>query len=142
MSYTNDNENLGFHLPPNSDEFLVQLQSLPQYNLLLTLNYRLIRHGTNDPALMGGTPAIYGDADIPFDYSQTDSYPDKSFLNDGIYDWNHIITLRASYTLPDFPLTVTLTYSFCYTSWDANKSGVSPPADVYKNIISLRVNVF
>jgi len=142
MSYTNDNENLGFHLPPNSDEFLVQLQSLLDYNLFLTVNYRLIRHGTNDPTLMGGTPAIYGDIDIPFDYSQTNNYPDKSFLNDGIYDWNHIITLQASYTFPQFPVTLTLAYSFCCTTWDANASGVSPPDNEYKNIISLRVNLF
>jgi hypothetical protein len=142
MSYTNDNENLGFHLPPNSDEFLVQLQDLIEYNLFLTLAYRLIRHGTNDPALMGGAPAIYGDVNTPFDYSQTNAYPDKSFLNDGIYDWNHIITLQASYTFERIPLTLTLAYSFCYTGWDANESGVSPPADTVKNIISLKIDLF
>jgi hypothetical protein len=142
MSYTNDNENLGFRLPPNSDEFLVQLQTLLEHNLFLTLNYRLIRHGTNDPALMGGTPAIYGEVNIPFDYSQTDSYPDKSFLKDGIYDWNHIVTIQASYTSPQFPITLTMAYSFSYTSWDANASGVSPPGDTIKNIISLKVRIF
>jgi len=79
---------------------------------------------------------------IPFDYEQVDSYPDKSFLNDGIYDWNNIITLQATYSFPQFPLTLTVLYSFCYTTWVANASGVTPPMDSIKNIIALKVKVF
>lgn len=142
VSYTHDNENLGYYLPPNSDEFLIKIETLLFYNLFVGLKYQLIRHGTNDWDLLAGTPAIYGDVTIPFDYEQVDSYPDKSFLNDGIYDWNNIITLQATYSFPQFPLTLTLTYSFCYTTWVANASGVSPPDDVIKNIISVKLKIF
>jgi hypothetical protein len=142
VSYTHDNENLGSYLPPNSDEFLIRIQTLLMPKLLVGLKYQLIRHGTNDWNLLAGAPAIYGDVNIPFDYSQVDAYPDKSFLNDGIYDSNHIITLEATYTSPRFPVTLAVLYSLCYITWEPNDSGVSQPADVVKNIISFKVKVF
>ncbi|MBN1798237.1 MAG: hypothetical protein JW822_06655 [Spirochaetales bacterium] len=142
MSFTHDNENLGYYLPPNSDEFLIKIEALLLHNLLVGVKYQLIRHGTNDWNLLAGAPVIYGDVNIPFDYDQEDAYPDKSFLNDGIYDWNNIITLEATYTFPQFPVSLTVLYSFCYITWDANDSGVSPPDDVVKNIISVKVKIF
>jgi hypothetical protein len=142
LSLTHDNENLGSYLAPNSDEFLLKMETLLFKNLFLALKYQLIRHGTNDWDLLAGAPAIYGDVTIPFDYNQANLYPNKNFLSDGIYDWNNIITLEASYAFPQFPLTLTFLYSFCYTTWVKNESGVTPPADSIKNIISLKVKIF
>ncbi len=48
-SYSNDGENIGYHLPPNSDEFLVRLSAYPAPRLSVTAQYQLIRHGTGQP---------------------------------------------------------------------------------------------
>jgi len=44
--------------------------------------------------------AILGRPDGYFDYSLVDSYPDKDFLHDGLYDCNHILTLSGEYAIP------------------------------------------
>jgi len=141
-SYTHDGENLGYPIPPNSDEFLVRLWALPLSNLSAGITYRLIRHGDNpgakieDLAILGRTDGymLYG--------SYLDLYPDKDFLRDGLYDWNNIVTLSAEYTLPGFPITFGLSYSFAHTFWVPNASGESAGPDQIKNILALSVSVF
>jgi len=46
-SYTNNGAGLGYYLPPNSDEFLINLKTMPQKNFKLNLQYQLIRHGAD-----------------------------------------------------------------------------------------------
>lgn len=141
MSYTHDDENIGYNLPPNSDEFLIEIKSMFKSNLSLFLQYKLIRHGTNDPSIAGDF-AIYGDIDIYFNYDDPDAYPDKDFLHDGLYDWNNIVTLGANYTFPKLPITLSGEYIFSYTSWEPNDSGIVPPDNVIKNIIVLEFSIF
>ena len=65
MSYTNDSENLGYHLPPNSDEILVAFDWLGLPHARLRLRYQLVRHGAN-PSSAPGDPVIHGDVDRPY----------------------------------------------------------------------------
>jgi hypothetical protein len=143
-SYTHDGENLAYPLYPNSDEFLVKLWSLPLPRLRASLEYRLIRHGDNplnDPGdlVILGRPEAYLDYYVP---GGLDAYPDKYFLHDGLYDYNNIVTLSCAYALPWFPATLGLSYSFAYTFWDANATGLTAPPVQVRNILSLSLTVF
>jgi hypothetical protein len=137
-SYTNDGENLGYPLPPNSDEFLVRLQAQPLSNLSTGLTYQLIRHGDNpsaapDTAIRGSTDQWYTDAV---------NSVDKDFLHDGLYDWNNILTLSAQYTLRSFPITFGLSYSFSHTFWVDNSPTDSGGPDEMRNILVVSVSIF
>ena len=122
ISYTNDGENIGYHLPPNSDEFLVRLSAHPAPRLSAMAQYQLIRHGTGLLSL----GQIEGDINKPIDYSL--SYPRKDFLHDGIYEWIHIARLDLSYSFPaDYPVTI----QGPVQSWGATWTLKSlPPASV------------
>ncbi len=71
-----------------------------------------------------------------------DSYPDKAFLHDGLYDHNHIVTLSGEYSIPRSPVTVGLSYTFAYTYWEPNGSGETDRPDKIRNIVGLEVKVF
>jgi len=140
-SYTHYGENLAYPLWPNSDELLVKLTSVPVPNLRAALEYRLIRHGDN-PSRSPGDLVILGRPDGWFDYSVVDSYPDKAFLHDGLYDHNHILTLSGEYSIPRSPVTVGLSYTFAYTYWEPNDSVELDRPDLMRNIVGLEVKVF
>jgi len=155
MNYTNEGQNLGYFLPPNSDEILLKVETFPKPNLLTTFKYQLIRHGTNsvDPytGAITGTDAdgdgipdgqIYGDIYIPYDYSTTTPYPLKDFLHDGVYDWSNIVSLKAEYSFPSYPLTVGLEYFFSHTFWDRNGRAVNVPEPVISNVIALTFSLY
>jgi hypothetical protein len=147
-TYTHAGENLGYFLPPNSDEILVKMEFFPKPGLKALLKYQLIRHGTNDPTGMdensNGIPdgQIYGDIYIPFDYPRHTAYPDKDFLKDGVYDWSNILTVGASYRFPNYPMQVGLTYIFAHTFWDTNGRSITTPDSITQNIISLTYTLF
>ncbi|MEM9528986.1 MAG: hypothetical protein AAGA31_20415, partial [Bacteroidota bacterium] len=48
ISWMNNGSNLGYYLPPNSDEFLFRLESQPLPGWHFNLSYRHIRHGDGD----------------------------------------------------------------------------------------------
>ena len=142
MSYTHDGENLAYPLWPNSDEFLLKLTSVPAPRLRASLEYRVIRHGDN-PNSSPGDPAILGRPDGYLDYSAgIDSYPDKDFLRDGLYDHNHIVTLSADYAIPNSPVTVGLSYTFAYSYWEPNDSLEPDRPHQLRNIFGIEVRVF
>ncbi len=138
-SYTQDGENLAYPIPPNSDEFLVKLASLPLPRLAAGLEYRLIRHGDN-PNKDPGTPAILGRIDGY--YTPAANQADKDFLHDGLYDFSHIVTLSGEYRLARAPVTLGASYSFVYTLWEPNNSGEPDRPNETRNILALSVRVF
>lgn len=140
-AYTHDGENLGFRLPPNSDEFLIKFESMPLSNLTASLGWRLIRHGDN-PSAQVGDLAVLGDVNKWLDYNQISSIPDKDFLHDGLYDWTNIIELEGSWQFKGFPLRLTAGYSFTHTFWVVNNSGEAPRPDEIRNIFKLGVQLF
>jgi hypothetical protein len=141
-AYTHDGENLAYPLWPNSDEILVKMVSLPIPNLRAGVEYRLIRHGDN-PGKNPGDPAILGRPDGYYDYSVPyESYPDKAFLLDGLYDYNHILTFSGEYAIPNSSVTMGLSYTFSYTYWEPNASGEPDRPDTIRNIFGVEVKVF
>lgn len=141
-SYTHDGENLAYPLWPNSDEFLVKLGGVPFPRLRIGAEYRFIRHGDN-PTMDPGDLAILGRPDGYLDYTvPLDNYPDKDFLHDGLYDYNHIVTLSGDYAIPNTPVTLGLSYTFSYTRWEPNDSGEPDRPDTFRNIVGISVKVF
>ncbi len=84
-------------MPPNSDEFLIKFSFYPVSKVFADVKYRLIRHG--DGELPGH---IEGDIDDPLVYGSPTVYPDKDFLNDGIYEWINVFTIGAVYFMSSY----------------------------------------
>ena len=137
ISWTNDGENLGYHLPPNSDEFLLRIESLPYQNLQLFLQYQYIRHGDGnwEEGEMEGSTSAGGTIEEAHAYDGTGI---KDFLNDGIYEKIHIATIGASYQLEDWPLKFGIDYSFTYADNFENIEGNTK----MKNILVFKVHIF
>ena len=100
-NYTNNGESLGYYLPPNSDEFLLQFKMQPAVNTYIGISYQLIRHG-----------ADYGNQQVPGSniYSELNPYNReelrKFFLHDGAYNWMHILSAGGRFTVnTKFPLS-------------------------------------
>lgn len=130
MTYTHDEFNLGFYLPPNSGELNWKLVNVAVPDLVLSLENRLIIHGTNDLA-SSNIYQIYGDVyrDQVGDWEQ---YPLLNFTKDGIYDWTaesefkFDLKIRRSGLLNYYRLVGSLGYG--KTWWRSNDSGVAAPA--------------
>jgi len=139
-SWTNDGENLGYHLPPNSDEFLFRLQSLPYRNLSVYIQYQHIRHGEGnweEGEMEGDTSAGGTGGEEAHAYHATG---DKDFLNDGIYEKINIASLGAYYKMDSeyVPLALELDYSFVHASNYNNIEGNSK----LQNVLSFKVHLF
>jgi len=130
MTYTHDEFNLGFYLPPNSSELNWKLVNIAVPDLVFSLDNRLIIHGTNDLASTN-VYQIYGDV-YRHQIGEVNQYPLMNFTKDGIYDWTMLSEfkfdwkLRNSGLLNYYRLTGSLGYS--KTWWKSNESQVVAPA--------------
>lgn len=119
-NYSNNGESLGYYLPPNSDEFLLQFKMQPKKGINLGASYQLIRHG-----------ADYGTQQVPGSsiYSELSKHNrndiKKYFLHDGAYNWIHILSTGGKVSLnTKFPLSFygNLGFMFSYfTIIDSDK---------------------
>ncbi len=133
LTYTHDEFNLGFYLPPNSSELSWKLVNLGVPDLVLSLENKLIIHGTNDLASTN-IYQIYGDVYRQF-FEEPDramiKYPYANFTKDGIYDWTVETEfkfdwkLRNSGLLNYYRLVGSLGYA--KTWWRSNESQVVAP---------------
>jgi hypothetical protein len=130
MTYMNDGFNLGFYLPPNSGEINWSLTNIAFSDLVLSLDNRLIMHGTNDLA-SSNIFQIYGDI-YRHQFGGIYNYPLLDFTKDGIYDWTVSSELKFDWkvrkagALNYFRLVGSLGLS--RTWWESNNSGVEAPA--------------
>ena len=130
MTYTHDEFNLGFNLPPNSAELQWKLVNIAVPDLVLSLDNRLVMHGTNDLASTN-VYQIYGDVNRHQLGADIYQYPLLNFTKDGIYDWTMQSEfkfdwkIRKSGLLNYYRLTGSLGYS--KTWWKANESQVVAP---------------
>ena len=128
QTFTHDGFNLGFYLPPNSDELDIAIETIASTELIIALNGKLIRHGTNN--LNSATPQIFGDIyqhQGAIDGYGVYDYPLMDFTNDGIYDWSVIIQGEVEYSPAQLPITLTAGIGYGRTWWVANDSGVTSP---------------
>ena len=101
-AYTNNGVSLGYYLPPNSDELLFRFSTMPAKNITVSLQYQMIRHGADF-----GSSAVDGSNLLSeLDPNGRSSNPilKRYFLQDGAYQWLHIIKLGGEWTLEKAPL--------------------------------------
>ena len=113
INYTHNGENLGYPLPPNSDEMKIGLSFFIMEGLHAHIGFRNIRHGDN-PDAAEDEYVIRGDIDVPLDYANKNEYGDKDFLNDGIYERITQLSLGVSYDFSAVPLTASFGYTFAH----------------------------
>lgn len=130
MTYTHDEFNLGFYLPPNSAELNWSLDNIAIPDLILSLDNKLIIHGTNDLA-SSNVYQIYGDVYRYQLGEDSYAYPLSDFTRDGIYDWTVISDMkfdwkvRKAANLNYFRVVGSL--GFSRTWWNSHNSGVATP---------------
>ena len=128
--YVNNGVSLGYYLPPNSDEIKVRVDAQLKYKSSLYFQYQLIRHGADfGPHQVGGS-ALISELD-PVGRGSKDSLK-KNFLEDGAYQWMHIIKFGAEHKFGDYPFTIYgeagLVYSYFTDISDAAYAKYTPPA--------------
>ena len=101
VNYVNRGRSLGHYIPPNSDEFLIRLNTMPFPQSLFSAQYQLIRHGADygSRAVMGSSLRSELNPHERSDYR-------KHFLRDGAYRWMHIFRLRGEYSLTSYNLPI------------------------------------
>jgi hypothetical protein len=105
-NYVNFGKSLGHYIPPNSDEILIRIETMPVPQSIIGLQYQLIRRGADygDSAVDGSS--LWSELDPG---SKRSDYS-KFFLRDGAYQWMNIIRLRGEYSLTVHSLPVSV---FC-----------------------------
>jgi hypothetical protein len=161
-NWTNDRYNLGYYLPPNSDEFLLQLESMPVAGLKVYGKYRYIRHGYgdwNNGEIEGTVDSGGAYADDPNtteddgDDRHAYQHRPKNFLKDGPYEQIHMATLGGEYQFPGAPFRLGLEYTFSIASNDGlqedrtssgtvNTYSAYTPNSGMSNAVSIFVTVY
>jgi hypothetical protein len=112
-AFVSGGESLGYYMPPNSDEFLIRMEAMFLPDLKAHVQFQMLRHGVD-----------YGDVERRIGGSSltdrlTDARSPKRFLEDGVYQWNNVITLGASFKFKvwDIPLSVYAEIGYVSTSF-------------------------
>jgi|GEM_PF-6082833 len=136
-SWNHDNENLGYNLPPNSDEFLFSFFVYATSKIFLKTTYKFIRHG--DSYRPQNEPYLHGDINkyIDYGYVENGNYPAKSIGKNGIYDYTHTLSFDFNYEFFDIPIIINLNYTFTYTHYDNDLK----PSKI-NNILGLNLKFF
>jgi hypothetical protein len=132
-NYTNNGVGLGYYLPPNSDEILVRMETMPAKNFTTHLQYQMIRHGADF-----GSGAVDGSNIVSeLDPNGRSEKPAlrRFFLHDGAYQWMHIIKLGGEWTLLKAPFAFyfeagTVISYFTNIDAQANVTGESHPYSI------------
>ena len=102
--YTNNGVNLGYYLPPNADEILVRLNTMPVKDINAHLQYQLIRHGADfGPSAVDGSNLR---SELDPDDRDTNDVLKRYFLRDGAYQWSHIVRVGAEWNLSGAPISL------------------------------------
>jgi hypothetical protein len=102
--YANNGVNLGYYLPPNSDEILARFNTVPVKNMNMYLQYQLIRHGADF-----GLSAVDGSnllSELDPEGRDTKPVLKRFFLQDGAYQWLHVARIGAEWNLPKLPVAL------------------------------------
>ena len=110
VSYTNNGENLGYYLAPNSDEFNFQVESTPTPYLNCGFQYQLIRHGVD----WGSGAGIGNNNYSELVNGRRRGELDKYFLRDGTYEWTSIVAVHCDYNLRQFNVPITVNAGLGY----------------------------
>ena len=124
-NYVNFGRSLGHYLPPNSDEFLVRVTTMPLSQAMFSFQYQLIRHGADY-----GNRAVDGSSlwsELGGNRS-TDPALRKYFLRDGAYQWMNIFKLRGEYSFAEkkWPVKVFAEVGGVYSYFTDIDSSIPP----------------
>jgi hypothetical protein len=107
QSYINNGVNLGYYLPPNSDELLLSFETMPVKNLTAHFQYQLIRHGADFGSSAVDGSSMYSELD-PDGRNGSNPVLRRFFLQDGAYQWMHIIKAELEWKAPSYPIALFL----------------------------------
>lgn len=93
-SYTNNGECLGYYLPPNSDELLLDFNWMINKTFTMNASYQFSRHGADF-----GSQAVPGSSLYSELRNTGRDELKKYFLHDGAYNWMHIVNVGGSINL-------------------------------------------
>jgi hypothetical protein len=107
-NYVSNGKSLGHYIPPNSDEILFRLDSIPTPRSLARLQYQLIRHGADYGDRAVGGSSLMSELDPKGRSTKLNLR--KYFLHDGAYQWTHIFKFMGEYSFAGSNVPVKL---FC-----------------------------
>jgi hypothetical protein len=132
-NYVNNGVSLGYYLPPNSDEILVRLETIPHNRSLVYLQYQLIRHGADY-----GSRAVDGSSfwsELDPDGRSRNPVLEKYFLKDGAYQLTHIIRLGGEISISRTPVKLFCEAGYVYSYFtDINGEANSGSPSAYSTI--------
>jgi len=132
-SYTNNGVALGYYLPPNSDEILVRFQTMPVKNVTAHLQYQMIRHGADfGPNAVDGSNLL---SELDPDRDSNPPVLKRFFLQDGAYQWSHIVKIGVEWNLSRLPVSFygeagTVISYFTDIAEKANITGAAHPSSI------------
>jgi hypothetical protein len=136
-SYTNNGVGIGYYLPPNSDEILFRIETMPVAATGVHIQYQLIRHGADH-----GPDAVDG-SNYRSELDPDRGSITKQFLQDGAYQWTHVVKAGANHTFANFPLELFgeagIVYSY-YKGFDTGNAADYP--DSFEIIVTLGFKLF
>jgi hypothetical protein len=128
QAYINNGVSLGYYTPPNSDELLFSLKTMPKKNLSTYLQYQLIRHGADYGSSAVDGSNLLSELD-PDGRDGSNPVLKKFFLKDGAYQWMHIIKAGIEWSLPSLPVTffgeAGINYSYFTNTEEKANSGAA-----------------
>jgi hypothetical protein len=101
-SYTNNGENLGYYLPPNSDELLLRFDVMPRRSTIAHFQYQLVRHGAEHGSGQVDGSSFLSELDPRGRNRERNTALRKFFLHDGAYQWQHIVRIGGEHSLTKY----------------------------------------
>ena len=102
-AYVNSGSCLGYYLPPNSDEIKIRFDIRPFLRTAGHVQYQLIRHGADYGRHQVDGSSLVSELD---NKGRSDKISlEKYFLEDGAYQWMHIVKIGAEHSLKRLPFT-------------------------------------
>jgi hypothetical protein len=101
--FVNHGVPLGYNLDPNSDEVKLVFKFMPAANINAHAQYQMIRHGADNGSSQVDGGSYY--SEMPGSASVRNNTPalKKFFLEDGAYQWYHIIKAGADWKPKNMP---------------------------------------
>lgn len=90
-NYMNAGNCLGYYMPPNSDELLVDFNFRANHRLTLDFAYQFTRHGADYGSQAVPGSSLYSEL-CPYNRDDLKKY----FLHDGAYNWIHALNVTGT----------------------------------------------
>jgi hypothetical protein len=132
-AFVSSGESLGYYMPPNSDELLLRLETIPLSGLNAYIQFQMLRRGVD-----------YGDGKVDGSSLKDrldDPRSQKHFLEDGVYCWNNVIKLGGSFKfmIGTMPLSINMEMGYVSTNFDTKSDSVYRNSDDFIFSVGFRL---